>query len=1441
MNEFRAALEDYLTGRIDPATAQARIHAAVQNSPALAAAMMASIEAYQRSNRFGADVGASLKAVIQAAAASAPAAAAAAAPGVAAGSAAAPGADRTQFRPAAGPATAPPQAAPPPDRTQFRPAGAPTAPAPDAGTSADRTQFRPQAGGATPAAAAPQAAPAPEDRTNFKPRSPGAAAGTAPPADSAHAPATSSSISQVRAQTTGAHTTGTHGTSAGSWTDFGQGGAVPGEVLNVGSLLADRYVLESIVAGGDKGGMGVVYKALDLRQQEAQERNPYVAIKVLNEEFKRHPDSIKALARETNKTRKLSHPNIVNVYDFNRDRGNVYMAMELLEGSPLNDLIRSYRDRGGMPVAEALKIIRGLASALSHAHANAIVHSDFKPGNSFLTHDGRVKVLDFGIARAAKVGGASGGEKTLFDAGTLGALTMPYASCEQIEGKDPDPADDVYALGIVAYELLTGKHPYERLNPARQGQLEKTDAVTARGLKLKPAPVPGLARNQWLTLQRALSFERSQRPRNAGEFLEGLAPKKRSMAALISAGVAAAVVIAVLALVLPSYLERSRLQTISAELQSDDNAAVAQGLLALARYTPEQRTTLLINDAVQSHLFAYFGRQVRAAFDPAAGRYDYAAAVKVLKDAQALSKAYEDSRQLTDALDQLESARKAEVLRQAEHFEALLGAGTLIARQNADNVQRTLGVIAQLDPSHSALTDKRLPIAFAAQTRVALEANNSTLAGELLAAGLRLAPRDVGLLDLQDQVERLKSAAQLVERIGAMEKQIAPLANAADVNAFRSQRDVLTQLRRAAPSSAALGAAQSRLEQLVGAAVQAAVQQRQVTGVEALVGEFSDLLPDSFVATQRSSIANVVGEAKARETTIAQLRATLARSAGAPVADDAWVTQFERDRTNLEALVGKGDSAVREAQDRISQAFLAQARKLRQDQRLSEAERILGLARRVGLAADLATAEANALAQARAALESDARARAAQAQLAAARQRVLDQARADHIDVAESLLADLQKQLPATDPFLQNDGPRAIGNAYLARAQRLASQARFDDALQAAQAAQRAAARLPEFQASLQLYQSARATAAALATANDFGPLKAGIDRLRTTDRTAFAPVEVGLVRVVTDRLNRLGARDPAAAMQLRASAVQLFPGSNLPSFAPRRESPPPPPPAQRAPTPAAQPANPGTGTQAETPGATPAAATPTTPAATPPASAPVAVATTPVTTPAPQPQVLPAAGTSVAPAPAGRPCTASLAGLGQNPRASCRDGLNGGGRGPELVVIAPGNGLGMFAIMRNETSVAEYAAYCAANNCAAPAGATPEVPITTVPVTAADKYAAWLSAATGAKYRLPTEAEWRRAAGTQPDPKANCLVTINGQAVRGTALRPADQGDLNGQGLRHVFGNAQEWVRADGGGLKAMGGAIGDPFETCTPDLARVHNGAPDGKTGFRLVREMQ
>jgi serine/threonine protein kinase len=1367
----------------------------------------------------GPELAAMLRTLVHANATAAAAAAAAPPPPPAPSTPPPPAADRTQFRPAAGA-----------DRTQFRPAaaGAAVPPVPPASSPAsDRTQFRPQ--GSQPAASAAQAPPPPaaaQDRTQFRPRAapaPVMAPGEAVDPLSALG-ATPQTARSVPITGLGA-TTGTTSGTAASWTDYNRLAGIPAQQLSLGSVLKGRFVLESIVAGGDKGGMGVVYKARDLIKEEAQDRNPYVAIKVLNEDFKRHPDSMKALQRESRKAQTLSHPNIINVHDFDRDGGNVFMAMELLEGSPLNDVIRTARERGGLPPRDALRIIDSLGRALGHAHAKGIVHSDFKPSNAFLTHEGTVKVLDFGIARAAKIGGAGAGDKTLFDAGTLGALTMPYASCEQIEGKDPDPSDDVYALAVVSYELLTGKHPFERSHPDKPGQIERTDALTARTARLKPEPVSGLSRSQWRTLQSGLAFDRSDRPRNALAFVEGLAPRRMPLGTLIGVGAAVVLLLVLAVVVVPSYVQRSRLQSLSTRLQSSDPATVAAALQSLRGFPADARASVLVNDAVQAALFVYFNQRWHAAFDPASGHYDYRGALAGLKEAQSLSKAYEDSRQLTDYVDQLESARKAEILRQADRFEARLKDGVLIGAQGPDNAQTARDIIGQLDPAHPLLNDRRLPIAFAAQTRAALDGGNVALATELLAAGLRLAPQDANLRDLQDRVDRQRSSAQLAAQIGQLEGQIASLGTpAATLQDFRARRDALDQLRRAAPTSKALAAAQGQLGALVGALVSAAVAQRQVSDAQAVVGEFADLLPSPFVTTQRNAIARVVGETQARETESAQLRAALARLTASPQSTDAWVAEARRDLDNLESLVGKNDAAARDARARASQAFLAQAQGLLADHRLTEAQRVLDLARDFGLAPEQYNTVAGALTQARSALESETRAREAAAQIAAGKQRVLDQALADRIDAAEAQLAELQKTLPANDSFVTTDGPRAIGTAYLARAMRLASQQRFDDALQSAAAAARSAPREAQFQGALQRLQIARELSASLASVTDFAPLRSQFDRLRSGDRADYAPIDVALGRQLIERLNRVGARDAAAAMQLRSSAAPLFPGFALPSFTQPAAAP------VRAP--AAAPALAVTAAPAAAPAPpSPAAAAPAA-ALAPPAGVPLATATQPA----------PAAPTTVAVAATTlRPCTASLAGLGQNPRASCRDALPSGGRGPELVVIPAGDGLGTYAIMRDESTVAEYAAYCNATGCAAPVGATPEIPITSVSVLDAEKYAAWLSAQTGMEYRLPTEQEWHRAAGTAPDPKANCLVTVNGQIIRGSSLRPADVGDLNALGLRHVVGNAQEWARGSTGGWKALGGAIGDSLDLCSPQLSRPHTGTPDGRTGFRLVREMR
>ena len=267
--------------------------------------------------------------------------------------------------------------------------------------------------------------------------------------------------------------------------------------------------------------MGVVYRARDLRKEETRDRDPYVALKVLSDEFRRDPRMVIALQREARKAQTLAHPNITTVYDFDRDDAIVFITMEVLEGKPLNEVIEA--NPRGLERSRAMTIVRGLCLGLAYAHNKNIIHSDFKPGNVFLTEDSRTKILDFGIARAAPVGtfGADhdgsvtpmlrASEQTQFDAGELGALTPSYASCEMFEGKEPHPSDDVFALAIVAYQLLSGRHPFDFL-PAPQ----------ARNQGLVPAPIKGLKRREWRALLRGLAFNRENRSVDAAAFLKDL-------------------------------------------------------------------------------------------------------------------------------------------------------------------------------------------------------------------------------------------------------------------------------------------------------------------------------------------------------------------------------------------------------------------------------------------------------------------------------------------------------------------------------------------------------------------------------------------------------------------------------------------------------------------------------------------------------------------------------------------------------------------------------------------------------------------------------------------------------------------------------------------------------------------------------------------------------
>jgi serine/threonine protein kinase len=288
-------------------------------------------------------------------------------------------------------------------------------------------------------------------------------------------------------------------------------------------IINQRFLLAAKLG---VGGMGSVYRAKDLRKVEAQDKNPWVAVKLLNDAFKDHPSAFIALQREAQKSQKLAHPNIVRVYDFDRDGETVFMTMELLRGEDLNHVIK--RNKKGLKQEDALNIIRQVGGALAEAHKHNIVHSDFKPGNIFYTTKKVAKVFDFGIARAVSEIGSgqvslsevdeSSRDHTMFDASTLNALTPAYASKEMHNGQDACKSDDVYALGCVAYEVLTGKHPYQKI-PANK--------ISSKQIKLPV--VEGLKRGQIKALQKSIAIDRKDRYETVDAFLNDFLPERSKL------------------------------------------------------------------------------------------------------------------------------------------------------------------------------------------------------------------------------------------------------------------------------------------------------------------------------------------------------------------------------------------------------------------------------------------------------------------------------------------------------------------------------------------------------------------------------------------------------------------------------------------------------------------------------------------------------------------------------------------------------------------------------------------------------------------------------------------------------------------------------------------------------------------------------------------------
>jgi serine/threonine protein kinase/tetratricopeptide (TPR) repeat protein len=1212
--------------------------------------------------------------------------------------------------------------------------------------------------------------------------------------------------------------------------------------LGPGSIIKERFILDKVLGAG---GMGKVFQARDLLKVEAKDSNPYVAMKVLTEDFKAHPQAFIALQREASRQQKLAHPNIATVYDFDRigmTGTQVFITMELLVGKPLDTYIRKVvRPKGGLSFEEAFPIIQQLGAALIYAHKQGLVHSDFKPGNAFLCDDGVVKTLDFGIARAAS-GGDKGGEKKTddgeFDAGSLGALTPAYASLEMLQGKEPSTQDDLYALACVAYELLTGYHPFN-----------KKSALQAREAKLVPAPIKGLSKRQMKGLLHGLAFEKEKRTATVDQFLIELEGKANWHKNPWVLGSAFSIVLAIAAYnPVLNYLEDLRIDRIITEARTGEPALLekAIGQLPGLSLTARARIAEGGREAFQS----YFRQRINEVINLEERKYDFASAENELRRMALL---FPDSAALADQTAYVDLQRNRYLHLLGQRLNAALKNEWLLpdAAHPGRSITEIMATVESVAPKHELLRDPRIPDAYATNAQEAINIGDLDKARAYLDASLARLPDDIGLINTQDRWQRAKDEQQRMQQIAALQRapsqqpdnsvllalglhqQLAQqgfdvdtalqqlgqrLAEPKDESAWYSEVLQLGLYLNARQRELSLEQnrrwidAKEKLADAYLARVQALEESRRYSLAQALLDDIRPMRLDGARMDQtRERIATAYKkflserEQLAQQARITGLQNSLLLETRAREMDDAESTLAE-----LKQYLNERDPFFTvTAAEAMTEAYLELARN---QSNAGEYQKAVKLAER-GLAVSPNEIRLQQV-----------RERNIAEYNIVTLNRLFSEAKHFDTPAAQRMLDEVKNFVPDRYPDLE----RQYSGMLIERVAALAQGGQANSRSQAESLATRASilfpdnARLAQLRAQLAPppWIDGRTARAALSTGRlneaqgmletalkrlpdhpevaDFAKdLKSRKDEAAAAYAQFQASLDAGEYEKARERLGtarQLWSDNPtyrgAISTLSQKMAAQRWQGRILQRDVDIRSL---------------------TSSQGVTGSDV--------------------------------------AGQAWTPIESTTPCTDGLAGLGRRARAICFDMLHDRVRGPLMVVVPPMEGSGaaaanrkFFAISKYEVSNEDYNKYCFFSGlCPVDDSKPKNLPKVGLSEKEVLAYTTWLSERTGKTYRLPTRAEWLHAAGAagqQPPKDYNCMVRLGGQVLKGDQLTPVSSGHQNGWGLQNFIGNAQELVLSDGK-LQAAGASYQDPHAECGLNFVRDHNGRADEVTGFRVLLE--